>query len=84
MVIYLLLNLFDALITFVFSLIPIIETPAWLITNLPEIFTMVFAFNNYLPIYEAFGVIVWLINGTMLYKVSKIVLNKAGIDLTKH
>lgn len=84
MVIWLLLNVFNTLITFVLGLIPVIETPVWFVTNLPDIFTMIFAFNQYLPIYEAFMVVVWLICGTMSYKVAKIVLNKAGIDITKH
>lgn len=83
MIIYLLLKAFDSILTFVIGLIPVIETPAWLITNLPDIFTMIFAFNQYLPIYEGFGVIVFLISGTMSYKVAKIVLNKAGLDITK-
>lgn len=83
MIIYRLLQAFDTVLTFVFSLIPTIETPAWLITHLPEIFRMIFSFNYYLPIVEAFGVVVWLIIGTMSYKVAKILLNKAGLDITK-
>lgn len=83
MVIYLLLELFITLITFVLSLVPVIETPAWLVTNLPQIFTMIFAFNQYLPVYEAFTVAVWLIAGTMSYKFFKVILNLTGVDLTK-
>ena len=83
MILYLLLKAFDTILTFVIGLIPVIETPAWLVTNLPDIFTMIFAFNQYLPIYEGFGVIVFLIGGTMSYKIAKIVLNKAGLDITK-
>ncbi|MBR2289343.1 MAG: hypothetical protein IJ867_01655 [Clostridia bacterium] len=83
MILYWLINFLITLITFAFGLIPVIETPTWLATNLPQIFTMIFAFNQYLPIYEAFMAVVWLISITMTYKISKIILNRAGIDITK-
>ena len=81
MVVYLLLNLFDTLISFVFSLIPVIETPAWLVTNLPQILTTIFSFNLYLPVAEAVVVVCFLVLFTLQYKVIKIVLNKLGINM---
>lgn len=81
MVIYWILNFFITLVTFVFSLFPVFETPAWFVSNLPQIFTMIFAFNNYLPIVEAFVVVVFLITFTMTYKIAKIVLAKTGVNM---
>ncbi len=83
MIIYWILQFFDTIITFVFSIVPVIETPAWLVSNLPKIFTTAFGFNQYLPLTEAFAVAVFLISFTMQYKIFKILLNKFGIDLTK-
>lgn len=83
MIVYLLLNLFNTLVVFIFSLCPVFETPAWLITYLPEILTTIFSFNLYLPIFETAGVVTFLIFFTIQYKVFRIVLNKAGIDLSK-
>ena len=81
MIFYWLINFLISLVNFGFSLFPIFETPTWLITNLPQIFNMVFAFNQYLPIVEAFNVVVFLIIFSMSYKLYKIVLNRTGIDL---
>ena len=81
MILYWLINFFITLVTFVFGLLPVIETPAWLLSNLPQIFTMIFGFNQYLPIVESFMIVVWLIMFTFSYKVAKIVLNRVGINM---
>jgi hypothetical protein len=81
MIVYLLLKLFDTLVTFVFGLVPVFETPAWLVTNLPDIFTMIFSFNQYLPIYETVVAVVFLIGFHIQYKILNIVLNKVGVSI---
>ena len=83
MILYLLLQFFNTLVFFIFTLMPVFETPVWLVTNLPTIFSTIFSFNLYLPVYETFAVIFFLILFTIQYKVFRIVLNKAGIDLSK-
>lgn len=83
MILYYLLLAFDTIITFIFSIFPMIDTPVWLVSNLPKVFTTAFGFNQYLPLGEAFGVVVFCITFTMNYKVFKILLNKFGVDVTK-
>ena len=83
MILYWLFNALITLVNFAFSLIPVFETPAWLVSNLPQIFSMIFGFNKYLPVVEAVKVVWYLILFTMNYKIAKIILNRAGIDITK-
>lgn len=81
MIVYLLLNLFDSLVFFVFSLIPVFETPAWLVTNLPEILTTIFSFNLYLPIAECAIAVGFCVIFTLNYKIIKVLLKFVNIDL---
>lgn len=81
MVVYLLLLLFDTLVSFVFTLIPVVETPVWLVTNLPKILTTIYSFNLYLPVAEAVVAVSFCVLFTLQYKVVKVVLNKVGINL---
>ena len=83
MILYLILRLFNTLVTFGFSLFPVLETPAWLTATLPSILNMIFGLDYYLPVSEAFGVVVFLIGFTINYKIAKIILNKTGLDITK-
>lgn len=81
MILYMLLNLFDTLCNFVISLFPVFETPAWLVTHLPQIFSTVFGFNQYLPIYEAVVAVVLCITLTIAIRVISAVVSKLGIKL---
>lgn len=81
MIIYLLISGFDLVLNFVISLFPVFETPAWIVSNLSEIFTTIFGFNNYLPIFETVTVVIFLIGFTLNYKILKIILEKAGVNL---
>lgn len=81
MIIYLLLKGFDMLIYGIISLIPTFETPAWVATQLPDVLTRVASFNWYLPISETVTIILGLIAFTLAYKIFKVVLNMANIDL---
>lgn len=81
MILYLILVALDGILTFVVSLIPIFSTPSWIVTNLPEIFKTIIGFNNYLPVLETFTVVIFLLAFTLQYKVWKVVLSKAGVDM---
>ena len=81
MIIYLLLKGFDVLVYGIISLIPTFETPAWVATQLPDVLTRVASFNWYLPISETVTIILGLIAFTLAYKVFKVVMNMANIDL---
>lgn len=81
MVVYLLLK---GLYFFAFgalSLIPVFETPAWFVTQLPDVLTRVASFNYYLPVFESVGIVIGLISFTLAYKVLKIALNFINVDL---
>ena len=54
MIIYLLLQGFDSLLFFVVSMIPTLEQPLWLTTTMPQILRVIYGFNIYLPVAEAF------------------------------
>lgn len=81
MIIYLLIQFFITIINFLFGLVPVIETPVWLVSNLPQIFSMIFGFNQYLPIFEVFGVVAFLISFSLSTKISFLLLKKFGIEL---
>lgn len=81
MVIYLLLSAFDLVLNFVIGLVPTFETPTWIASNLNNIFETIYGFNQYLPIAEAFVVVIFLLGFTLQYKILKIVLEKAGVNM---
>lgn len=81
MIIYLLIKGFDAILFALISIIPVFETPAWIVTSLPDVLTRIASFNYYLPIFESVTVILFLIGFTLAYKLAKIVLNVFHVDL---
>lgn len=81
MILYLILKGFDLLLYGIIALIPTFETPAWVTTQLPDVLTRVASFNWYLPVYETVGIILGLIAFTLAYKIFKVVMNMAHIDL---
>ena len=81
MILYLLLTAFDVVLNFIISLFPVFSTPVWIVTNLPEIFKTIIGFNNYLPIFDTFTVVIFLLAFTLQFKIWKILLSKGGIDL---
>lgn len=81
MIIYLLIKAFDSVLFALISLIPVLETPSWLVTSLPDVLTRIASFNYYLPITESVTVILFLIGFTLTYKLAKIILNVFHVDL---
>lgn len=79
MIIYLLLEGLDTILFFVVSLIPTLETPAWLVTSLPQILRTVMGFNLYLPVYDAIIAIILCISFTASFRVFSIVASKVGL-----
>ena len=81
MIVYLLLQGLNFLADLLVSVIPVFETPAWVVTQLPDVLTRVASFNHYLPVYESIGIVIGLIVFTLSYKVVKIGLNTIHINL---
>ncbi len=81
MIVYLLLQVFDTLLFFVVSMLPVLETPAWLITTLPQILRVIFGFNIYLPISEAFIAIFMCIGFTLLFRLFSIVASSVHLNV---
>lgn len=81
MIIYLLLQGLDAVLFFVVSLFPTIETPAYLVTSLPQILRTVMGFNLYLPIYEGILAVILCIGFTVGFRVFSIIVSKAGLSV---
>lgn len=81
MIVYLLLKGFDAILYAVISIIPTFETPAWVVTQLPDVLFRIASFNWYLPVYETVAIVLGLIGFTLTFKLVKIVLNLVNIDL---
>lgn len=81
MIVYLLLKGFDAILYSVISIIPTFETPAWFVTQLPDVLFRIASFNWYLPVYETVAIVLGLIGFTLTFKLVKIVLNLVNIDL---
>lgn len=83
MIIYLLIKGFDALLFALISVIPVLETPAWVVTQLPDVLFRIASFNWYLPVYETVAIVVGIIILTLNYKIIKVVLGFFNIDLNK-
>lgn len=83
MILYLIIKAFNALLFAMISIIPVFETPTWVVTQLPDVLTRIASFNWYLPVYETVGIVVGLITFVLNYKVLKVVLGFFNIDLTK-
>ncbi len=81
MIIYLLLTGFDSVLSLLVSIIPSFDVPSWFTNELPEALSKIASWNNYLPISETIAVIVFLLTFTLTYKIIKIILNLAHIDL---
>ena len=81
MIVYLLLKGFDALLFILVSLIPVLETPAWVSTQLPDVLFRIASFNWYLPVYETVGIVIGLIILTLNYKIFKVIFGFFNIDL---
>lgn len=83
MILYLLIKFFDSLLFAVLSILPTFSTPAWFVTQLPEVLIRIASFDNYLPIHETVGVVIGLISLTFNYKIFKIILGFFHVDLNK-
>lgn len=83
MIIYLLLLGFVSILSFLINLIPSFSTPAWFTTQLPDVLMRIASFNYYLPVFETVGVVIFLITFTLSWKMIKVVLNIAHIDLNQ-
>lgn len=81
MVIYLLLQGLDSILFFVVSMLPTLETPAYLATSLPQILRTVMGFNLYLPVYEGFICVLLCIGLTLAFRAFSIVASKAGLSI---
>lgn len=81
MIVYLLVKAFNSILFAIISIIPVFETPAWVVTQLPDVLFRIASFNWYLPVYETVGVVVGLIILTLNYKILKLVLRFFNIDL---
>lgn len=75
MIIYLLLMLFSSLLYLVVSLIPTIETPLWILNNLPVIIQTIAGFNYYLPVADGIVAVVFLISTTLIWYVVKVFIS---------
>lgn len=81
MIVYLLLVGFDTLLSLLVNIIPSFDMPSWFTNELPQAFSKIISWNNYLPISETIAVILFLLTFTLTYKIIKIILNVAHIDL---
>ena len=75
MILCLILNLVVGLLNVLISLIPTIETPLWITTNLPTIVQTIAGFNHYLPVTEGVSVILGLIGITLSWKIVQIFIS---------
>ena len=80
MIIYLLLQGLDSILFFVISFLPVLETPAYMITALPQILRTVMGFNLYLPIFEALVFVLSCLNFTLFVRVFSIIASKIGLS----
>lgn len=81
MILYLIIKGFDALLFAILSILPVFETPAWIVTQLPDVLFRIASFNWYLPVYETVAIVVGLIAFTLNYKIFKIILGFSNINL---
>lgn len=81
MIVYLLLVGFDTLLSLLVNIIPSFDMPSWFTNELPQALSKIISWNNYLPISETIAVILFLLTFTLTYKIIKIILNVAHIDL---
>lgn len=75
MIIYLILMLIIGLLNVLISLIPTIDTPVWIVNNLPTIIQTITGFNYYLPVSDAIVVILGLIGITLSWKIIQIFIS---------
>lgn len=68
-------NLTDSLKFALFSAVPTIETPAWIVQNFPNILKKIVAFNYYLPVIDTMMVVTALITITLVWKIAKVLLS---------
>lgn len=81
MILYLILQGLDGILFFVVSLFPTLETPAYLVTAVPQILRTIMGFNLYLPVYEGIIAILLCIGFTVGFRVFSIVASKVGLSL---
>ena len=81
MIVYLLLQGFDTILFFLVSLLPTLETPAWLATSLPQMLRTIMGFNLYLPVYEAVVAVIFCIGLTLIYRIVSSVSSVAGFNI---
>lgn len=81
MLLYLFIKSFTSLLFVVISAIPVFETPAWAITQMPDILFRIASFNWYLPVYETIGVVIFLIWFTLNWKMVKVILSFFNVNL---
>ncbi len=81
MIVYMLLQGFDTLLFFVVSMLPTLEQPLWLTTTMPQILRVIYGFNIYLPVAEAFQSVFLCIGFTVVMKVFKIVSSAVHLSV---
>lgn len=83
MIVYLVLKGLHVIETALLNLIPSFETPAWFLTTFPQILSRVMSFNQYLPLSEVLQITLFILPLTLGWKVLKVLLGIAQIDLGK-
>lgn len=81
MIVYLILQGLDSILFFIVSLLPNLETPLWLTTTMPQILRVIYGFNIYLPVSEAFTAVFMCIGFTLLMRVFSIVASLVHLSI---
>lgn len=63
------------------DIIPVINSPRFYTEYMPQIIEKIVAFNDYLPITEAFQTVIACIAGTLVWKILKVVLGVVNVHL---
>lgn len=83
MLIYLLGLFYNKLVSAIFNIIPVIETPQWFTDGFYHIIELIMGFDYYLPLTETIEIVMWIVIITFTWKMIKIVLGLVNIDLNK-
>lgn len=81
MILYYILLFFDTLQMGFVDIIPAVSSPEFLVVYMPQIIEKIVAFNDYLPITEAFQTVIACLLGTLAWKILKVVLGVVNINL---
>lgn len=82
MVVYLLAEGFNVILNLVINLIPVFGVPEFMMVGVAKAIEVLVSFNYYLPISDVFLVVGFCIGFATQFKIIKIILNKAGIDIS--